>query len=169
MGTPCCLTLDQWIGHSLTLVGIIVGGFLAVWVVKEIQNKLTDNRVLKDYFISEIKDIRDQYRSFVNDLLKGTVEAKSVMSWFKLLNIRTSDLMTCAQKKYGINHLLFEAYHYELLACITDSKAISEALTNNSNLNLYQDEKSQLINIQQKHLHLFNEAIIAINDSQQQS
>ena len=77
--------------------------------------------------------------------------------------------MTCAQKKYGINHLLFEAYHYELLACITDSKAISEALTNNSNLNLYQDEKSQLINIQQKHLHLFNEAIIAINDSQQQS
>lgn len=70
MGTPCCLTLDQWIGHSLTLIGIVVGALVAVWVVKVIQNKLTDDRVLKDYFISEIKDIRDQYRSFVNDLLK---------------------------------------------------------------------------------------------------
>lgn len=165
MGTPCCLTLDQWIGHSLTLIGIVVGALVAVWVVKVIQNKLTDDRVLKDYFISEIKDIRDQYRSFVNDLLKGAVEAKAVMSWFKLLNIRTTDLMTCAKAKYEVNHLLFQEYHYDLLACITESEAMSAALANSSTLNLSQNEKSQLINIQQQYLHLFNEAIIAINDS----
>lgn len=167
MGTPCCITLDQWISIIdvfLSFVGIIVSALIAVWVVKVIQNRLTDTRVIKDYFIDEIRDIRNQYRSFINDLMKGAVETRTIVSTCKLLNIRTSDLMQSACSKFTIDDKIFSDYHYDLLAFITDCESVIASYKTDEKATLSQVEKVELIGIQQKYAHLFNDVILKIND-----
>ena len=167
MGTPCCITFDQWlsiIGLILSFVGIIVSAIIAVWVVRVIQNRLTDTRVIKDYFIDEIRDIRNQYRCFINDLMKGAVETRTIVSTCKLLNIRTSDLMRSACSKFKIDEKTFADYHYDLLSFITDCDSVIESYKNDEKAVLSQVEKVELISIQQKYAHLFNDVILKIND-----
>ena len=170
MGTPCCcMTFDQWIsiiGLFLSLLGIIVSALIAVWVVKVIQNRLTDTRVIKDYFIDEIRDIRNQYRSFINELMKGAVETRTIVSTCKLLNIRTSDLMQSACSKFKLEEKAFSDYHYDLLSFITDCDSVITSYKNDEKAVLTQVEKVELISIQQKYAHLFNDVILRINDQE---
>ncbi|MDR2684961.1 MAG: hypothetical protein LBB53_06235 [Prevotellaceae bacterium] len=45
MGAACCINFD--ISDYISIVGIVVNSILAVWIVRTIQNKLTNKRVLK--------------------------------------------------------------------------------------------------------------------------
>ena len=58
------VSISDWI----SIIGIIINSSLSIWLVITIQNRLTNKRVLKDHFITEIKDIRSEYKIFLNNL-----------------------------------------------------------------------------------------------------
>lgn len=167
MGTTCfCLRFINSFDTSnwIDLIGIIVNAGLAYWIVKTIQNKLTNKRVLKDHFINEIKDIRNDFKNCLNNLYSNKTNPHRIIPWFKLMNIRVNDLMTLMNDKYKIDEKKLDPYQNELRELITN---------NNDFINHYKKDKVifseesriQFIKFQQTHNQIFNEIIIEINDN----
>lgn len=169
MGTSCCYLnpfysakLSDWI----TIFGIVVNSALAYWIVCTIQDKLTNKRVLKDHFINEIKEIRIDYKTCLNNLYTNSTNPLRVIPWFKLMNIKVDDIMTLINSKYGIKINLLEPYQNELRELITNNSDFMEQYNKAEKIVFSEDSRSQLIKFQQTHNHLFNELIIKINDAE---
>lgn len=168
MGTTCCcvnffssLAAADWIA----LLGVAVNAGLAYWIVRTIQNKLTNKRVLKDHFINEIKDIRAEYKGCFDNLYSNNTHPQRIIPWFKLMNIRVADLMALIKEKYKIDEKKLDPYQNELRELITNN---NDFITQFRNIKVDFSEESriELIKFQQRHNKLFNEIIIAINDAE---
>jgi hypothetical protein len=149
----------------INLLGIFINSILAFWIVKTIQNRLTNKRVLKDHFISEVKDIRNDYKNCLSNLYSSKSLPKLVIPWFKLMNIRVNDLMLILNKKYkiGSSHLL--PYQIDLPELITNNEEFIDQFRNESLIVFSEISKIQLLRFQQENNKLFNDLIIKINDA----
>jgi hypothetical protein len=168
MGTTCCSinffsSLEA--ADSIALLGVVVNAGLAYWIVRTIQNKLTNKRVLKDHFINEIKEIRNDYKTCLNDLYSNNTHPHRVIPWFKLMNIKVDDLMTIIRKKYCIDKDKLKPFQLELQELITNNEDFM-AQYNREKIVFSQTSRTKLIKFQQSHNQLFNEIIIAINDAE---
>lgn len=168
MGTTCCclnflcsLDASDWI----SLLGIVVNSFLAFWIVKTIQNRLTNKRVLKDHFINEVKEIRNEYRNCLSNLYSSKTHPKTVLPWFKLMNIKINDLMNILNKKYKIDTKYLMPYQYDLQELVTNNKDFINQFKEDKSVLFSDISKVQFLKFQQDNNQIFNELIIKINDS----
>jgi hypothetical protein len=159
MVTCCTITISNWIDVG----GIVINAFLAFWIVRTIQNKLTNKRVLKDHFICEVKEIRLEYKNFLSDLYANKTIPSDIIPWFKLMNIKVSNLMELLNQIYGINKEKLYPYQNDLRELITENEDFIRCF-NADKLELSDVSRKQFIQFQQNNYHLFNEVIIAIND-----
>lgn len=155
------MTLSNWIEVS----AIVVNALVAWWIVRTIQNRLTNNRVLKDHFIEEVKDIRNEYRNFLNNLYADKTEIRTIIPWFKLMNIKVSDLMTIIHQKYNIDKQKLFPYQNDLRELITESEDFNMQFKDGRNIVFSEESKTKIIEFQNTYNHLFNELIIDINDT----
>ena len=49
------------ISDLINFIGILVNAYLAYWIVKKLQDKVNNKRVLKDHFINETKELNEVY------------------------------------------------------------------------------------------------------------
>jgi hypothetical protein len=134
------MSSSDWISISGILVNAAIGIVLVVIVSKRISNK----RALKDYFISEIKDIRDCYRKFLNELFAENYSFNSTNSWFQVINMRLTNLET-ALKDFKSN-IPFEAksINHELREIVTDNEDFNNA-SSKDRVSLRQPHKQEII------------------------
>jgi hypothetical protein len=168
MGTTyCCMNFLFLLSTSdwVQLFGVIVNATLAYWIVRTIQNKLTNRRVLKDYFINEIKEIRNEYKTWMSNLYSNTTQSKRVIPWFKLMNIKVDDLMTCINAKYNIDKKLLSPYQNELRELVTENEDFIKQFESSKPIEFSEVSRSSFIKFQQEHNQVFNHVIIMINDS----
>lgn len=137
---------------------------IAVGIAYVLQNKFTNKRTLKDHFISEVKEIRSEYRTFLTDLYSNTSSPRELLSWFKLMNIKVGDLISIVNQKYEIPENFFNSYQIELRELVTNSEDFERCFRSNR-LNLSESTRRDLTRFQQEHQRLFNDLIIKINDS----
>ncbi|MEO9021766.1 MAG: hypothetical protein ABI237_09880 [Ginsengibacter sp.] len=156
----CSFTPADWI----TLFGILVNAGLAYWIVRTIQNRLTNKRVLKDHFINEVKEIRNEYKTCLNNLYSNSTHPRRIIPWFKLMNIKIEDLMEIIHSKYCIDKNKLRPYQIEFQELITNN---TDFIThyNNEKVIFTEVSRSQFIKFQQSHNHIFNDVIIKINDA----
>ncbi len=163
MGTTlCCITIE--VSDWISIAGIIINSVLAVWIVKTIQNRLTNKRVLKDHFITEIKEIRTEYRCFLNDLYTSKKTAKSILPWFKLMNIKVNDVLNLINEKYKTDTTILNPYQNQLRELITENEDFISQFKNDEPIEFSEESKTQIIKFQQDNSHLFNKIIVQIND-----
>lgn len=168
MGASCGIT--SWLSNMessdwIDLLGIGVNAILAFWIVKTIQNRLTNKRVLKDHFINEIKDIRNDYKLCLNNLYSDQTKPGKVISWFKLMNIRVNDVMSIVNLKYGVDVNKLAPYQRDLQELVTNNEEFINQFKSSENLVFTEASKKSLIIFQQQHSVLFNQIIISINDA----
>lgn len=149
----------------IALFSIVINSLLAIWIVKAVQIKLTNKRVLKDHLISEIKDIRIDYRNMFEQLSNNKLRPKTIVPWFKLMNIKTKDLLSIAKDKYNIRQDTLEPYQIELRETITELEEFVGSYKKNSKICLSQTSHGIITKFQQQNNHVFNKLIIAVNDS----
>lgn len=114
-----CVLLD--VSDWISIIGLIVNSFLAIWIVRSVQNSINNKRILKDHFINEVKSISEEYRIFINDLQLGKIYPKSVLPWFKMMNIKITDLLNVFAERYKIDKNYLAPYRDELNELITES------------------------------------------------
>lgn len=167
MGTTCCITFLSSLEPSdwISIMGLLVNAFLAFWIVKTIQNRLANKRVLKDHFISEIKEIRNEYRNCLSNLYSCKTHPRIVIPWFKLMNIKVNDVMSVLNSKYSIDKNYLLPYQHDLQEMITNNEDFINQFKNDNNVTFTESSKIQFIKFQQENNQLFNDIIIKINDS----
>ena len=102
-------------GNLIDLLGIIVNIGIAYYIAKVVQDKQSNKRVLKDYFISEVIEIEKEYKNFYNKFLKGEIQPQRVLEWFKVINIRTETLHEFLKEQYSIDTIEIKNYRSNLL------------------------------------------------------
>ena len=153
------VSISDWI----SIIGIIINSSLSILLVITIQNRLTNKRVLKDHFITEIKDIRSEYKIFLNNLYSNNTRVKSVIPWFKLMNIKVIDIMRTINEIYKIDENILNPYQNELRELITENEDFISSFNLEQNIIFSDNSKTKIIEFQQKNNSLFNRLIIEIN------
>jgi len=118
----CSLQISDWIG----IAEIIVTSVIGIWIAVAVQNNLTKSRYLKEYFINEVKDIRDLYKSFINQLYRNKISATDIKDWFKIMSERTRTLDKFLHEKYKIDNSLIVQKHAEIQQTITNMDEFNE-------------------------------------------
>lgn len=152
------------VGDIISIAGIIINSTLAIWVVKTLQNNLANKRYLKDHLIEEVKELRLDYRVFLNDLNSGKLKPKQITPWFKLMNIKVQDTMELLHTKYKIDNTQLNPYQIELRNIVTEQEEFNENYKTNKSINLKESSKRELITFQQVNSSKFNKLIIEINE-----
>lgn len=168
MGTTCCclsslssIEFSDWID----LLGIIVNSFLAFWIIRTIQTRLNNKRILKDHFITEMKDIRNDYKSFFTNLYGNQMYPKTPTPWFKLMNIKVNDLLEIMHAKYQIDKTILLPYQLTLQELITNNVDFIKQFKIDKPIKFSEDSRIKFIKFQQENNHLFNDIIVKINDA----
>ncbi len=158
-----CQSLDS--SDWVDIVAIIINSILALWIISRLQNKITNKRVLKDHFITEIREIRNEYKQYLKNLYADSVNPKTIIPWFKLMNIKVSDTMMYLNTKYKIEPTLLNPYQNDLRELITENPEFNNQFKDKIVLTLSPEFKTQLVTFQQTNSKLFNEIIVKINDA----
>jgi len=156
----CNLSYSDWIN----ILGVIVNAFLAIYIVKKIQEKSTNKRYLKDYTINEVIKIRNDYRAFFDNLYLNQMESFDIMSWFKLMNIRINDLTEIINNYYYIENNIFDPYTIRLRYLFDNNDNYIRAFSNKEKIVLDENSGNTFIHFQQENINLFNKIIIHINE-----
>lgn len=167
MGNACwCLNIfsEFQIADWIQLLGIFVNASLGFWIVRTIQNKLTNKRVLKDHFINEVKDLRNDYERCLNSLCSEGVRPRDVIPWFKLMNIRVNDLMSFVSTRYKLDKTLLHPYQFDLRELVTNNDDFISGFKSDF-VNFSDKSRIEIVKFLQSNSRLFNEIIIKINDS----
>lgn len=155
---PLIQTSD-WIEIASIMVNATIGIILAVIVSKKISNK----RALKDYFISEIKDIRDNYRKFLNDLFSDKYNFNTTNSWFQVMNMRLINMEKALQEHNAKDKLEAKEINHELRDIVTDHEDYNNA-SEKPNVTINQAHKQEIV---RKHSEIslsLMKAIVKINN-----
>jgi hypothetical protein len=116
------LQISDWIA----ILEIIVTSVIGVWIAIAVQNNLTKSRYLKEYFINEVKDVRDLYKVFVNQLYKSQISSPDIKDWLKIMSERTRTLDKFLHEKYQIDNSLIVQKHAEIQQTITNMDEFNE-------------------------------------------
>lgn len=150
--------------NIINILGIGVNSLLAVWIVRTLQSNLTNKRYLKDHLIQEVKDLRSEYKRFLNELNSGNLKPRRILPWFKLMNIKVQDTMEIISQKYDVKEDLLKSYQVDLRELVTELEEFNLNFKDNKVITLKESSLRELIKFQQTNNSRFNSLIITIND-----
>ena len=149
--------------NIIDIVSIAVNGFLAIFIVKNVQKSQDNERVIKDHFINEVKAIKDQYALFYNNVIYGRLTSKEMLEWFKLMNIKVLDVSNMLNAHYKIKNDIFNPFIVNLPDLITNDNCFISQF-NSLNFTIDMQLKRKIFDFHSRNLKIFNECIIMINN-----
>lgn len=148
----------------LSLVVSIAGVLVTCWLAVSVQSGFNNRRILKDHFIREILEIRQEYLDLLRRLQVGDVFAKEVTFLFQQINIRVEDLMPILVEQFKLTQN-FRDYHINILSTVTEIPEYTTKFRGNGKVFLRKDSKEILQSAHANNMGVFTKVIIEINDS----
>ena len=152
------------ISDIINITSTVVNSILAIWIVRTLQNNLANKRYLKDYIITEIKDLRLEYKNFLNELHSGKLKPKKIVPWFKLMSIRLQDTMEIVSGKYEIDKGILKNYQLKLKKIVTEFEEFNSNYKENKCFELTEKSLKEIVKFQQENNYKFNYVILKINE-----
>jgi hypothetical protein len=135
-GILCYMILDLFNSLStsdvINLAGIVVNIIIGAAIVFIIQKRLSDDRGVKDYFIKEVCDIKDEYSKFINKLFNSGVTTKHTLEWFKSISTRISQLEHFMEYELQIDSPSILILNRELHQIVTSSTEFNNSFKKTS-------------------------------------
>ena len=129
------LTPSDWIALTSVIVDVLamlVGAFIAVWVVRSIQSKLDSEHKLREYFHSEILSVRDGYRKILDDIYHHTMRPKDFQQRMSSLSILSTDIMIHVKERYDIDDVRLVSFQLDLNEKISEESVFLAAYLPNT-------------------------------------
>lgn len=156
------ISVSDWI----QIGGIVITAALSVWIVITIQTKVDSKRFIKEFFIDEILEIRNEYRALIGQLKSGELKPRMIKYKTKELNIRVNDLMSILKEQYNINFNYLLSYQLELLSIIMDSEEFVANFSSNSAFSLSEQTLGSLSIFENENDGKFSRLIMDVNKSE---
>lgn len=160
-----CLIPSDWIALTSILVdflAMLVGGFIAVWVVRSIQSKLESEQKLKEYFLSEMISIRDGYRKVMDDIYRHVMTPQEFRQRMTSLSIMSTDIMRHLKERYKIDDSKLLLFQLDLNVKITETLVFQNAYSNNTELRFSTIFENDLRQMEADSNTIFNEIFVSL-------
>ena len=138
--------------------------FLAFYIIENVQEKAGNKRIQKDHYLEEIKEIKQDYKLFVNNLTSDSLKANEVMIWFKSFNIKSNDLLEELNDLYSIKINILKPIQIDLRELIDELPDYIENFSKKTNWVLSPDSKNKIFEFQKNKIRIFNEIMLSINN-----
>ena len=132
---------SEWIAIADIIVSIALGIFLII----VIQNNYEKSRCLRNFFISELKTLESEYRTFCNEICYGNISAKEITTRLKTFSQRISNIERSINSKFKIKSLKIGELHTKLQQEITYLDDFNSQF-NNSHISLSTSSIKLVIN-----------------------
>ena len=98
------------------------------------QYRLTKNRYLREYFISELNNIRDEYKLFFSDIYESRLNAKSIKDRLKVMNVRIDSFERSIHSIYKLDNfsIQIKKVHIEIQQYITGEDEFNQQYKNDA-------------------------------------
>ncbi len=149
--------------NLIDLITLIVNVFLTIWIVKTVQENQNNKRTLKDLFINDVKEIKNNFSNFYNNLIRGNYSAREIIEWLKIINIKLNETNKFLNEKYGIENDYLTRYARELRELITNHSEFERQFRDQKVIP-NQDFKNSILNFYQQNSKIFTNTIVLIND-----
>lgn len=159
------LSPSDWIALTSIFVDVLamlVGAFIAVWVVRSIQSKLDSEQKLREYFHSEILSVRDGYRKILDDIYHHTMRPKEFQQRMSSLSILSTDIMLHVKEKYGIDDVRLVSFQLDLNEKISDEPGFLAAYIPNNVLEFPRTFEAELRQFEATNNSVFNEIFVKL-------
>lgn len=165
--TVTSIQATSWLDpeNLIDMGAIVVQALLAWWIVRTTQNRVNNRRVLKDYFINEVKVLRDEYATFLNKIHDDSIVPSTVTPYFKMMNIKANSLTKMLHKKYKIEQAILLPYKMVLPDIFTNSPEFNQNFRLNKPILFSDKTKINVIKFQQDYSHLFTDLVMKINEA----
>lgn len=147
------------------VIGIFVTACVSIWIVRTIQNKINNERSLKDYLIAEISVIQNEYRVIISNVQSGKESPKLLRIKFNNLNSKVNQIMRILNQKFGISLNLLSPYQTTLPMIIEDDSNFQSVYRIDSRFTISKETATELYKLDNENGYLFYDLIIKINDS----
>lgn len=147
------------------VIEILITAFVAIWIVQSVQTRIDSEKVLKDFFSSELIQLRTDLRSFLDKLIQGEIEAQSVKREHNVLRVRINDILSALNKKFKIDKKYLGAYRQNLLKIVENDDNYVKGYTANEKVKLKEETINRLHKLRTDNDHLFNDILIKLYDS----
>lgn len=116
------LGLDN--SNWIAIIDILVTSIIGIWIGRSFQVNLTTTRALKEHFIDEIRVINTEYAAFFNLLYKENTNAKAIIEWLKVMNIKIEQIETSIRNEFRLEPKLLDE-HIKLKVFITKTDELN--------------------------------------------
>lgn len=113
--------MDPYIFWKVTISDLVqFASFIATIYIAFVVNKnFQRRRYIKEYLMTELKYIRDDYRSLFEEIYSSMLDAKNIKDRLKILSIRINIFNSCVQKNIKLKEQKLSAAHSEFQMFIT--------------------------------------------------
>lgn len=146
----------------ISIIGILVSAAMGVWIATAITNGHTQERFLKDYFTKELNGIKEECKTFFDEICFDKKSAQDIKIGFKILSMRIS----------AFESNLGEAFKEASTSLPSIIKSIQLEITNTDDFNeqfkkakvkFSSEAKNTILENRSQFLTEFSKAVIVIN------
>lgn len=152
------------IADIISIIGIIANIVLVYWLTTTIQDRINNSRILKDFFIDEIRSLKNDFEEFVSGLLNDDFLPKNINSDFNNFNLKFSNLIKHLNPKYTISDNYFNNFSYDLHAIVENDTNYLNSFNDNDKFQFTTETKTAIENYKLENLVIFYNLIVKIND-----
>ena len=95
----CIMSSVNWADWVSIIVDIIKGCVIAWILAAVVPKKMNDDRALKDFYINELKTIKDEYNDLCKVIALGKSNSIMIKETFKQLSMKLSDIERSINKQ----------------------------------------------------------------------
>lgn len=160
------LQSSDWLSLAavcFSVVEILVTGCVAIWIVKTLQCKIDNQKVLKEHLCSEVIELRDDYRLWISKLSKEPMLPQNYKRSLSRLSHRVNDLMKLITSQFvKIDADYLYPYQIDILGIIEDDSNINKDYKKGGKISLSEDSIDKILDFESHNSHLFNDLYITI-------
>jgi hypothetical protein len=150
------------LADKITIAGIIINALIAFLIVNYFQNKESNSRSLKDYFINEVTSLKTDYDSFIKGLKNSKFTSNEIKKEFKDFSIRNEQIEYFLKKEIKIQTIYIQDQNRKIHKLITNSFEFNN-LYDTSNFILSSSNNNELLQLHKEFNHHLTSIVISIN------
>lgn len=151
-------------GDCIALISLVV----TIWIAIIVQGNFTQSRYIREHFIKEITQIRDDYRRLFAQLYTNQLSAKDIKNRLKILSIRLQSIEAFIEAYYQIDGEKIYNIHSEFQKFLTSEDEFNCQFSNE--YIIFSNQTQTKIQKHQGNItHAITKRIIDINSSKEKN
>jgi len=117
--------------NSIEVFSILINVVMGIILYLILEKKTGDDRAVKDLFHQDLKNIKDDFRTFMVSFNGGSLDAKYINNWFKLMSINITQFEVFLKSEFDFidEECTLQKMNRDIQKVITNSKEFNDNFT----------------------------------------